>query len=49
MKWIMLAAIALLATPLTAITGDDADVKKELKALEGTWKVVAITEAGSVR
>lgn len=46
MKWIMLAAIALVATPLTAIAGDGAEVKKEFKALAGTWKVVAITEAG---
>lgn len=46
MKWFMLAAMALIATPLTVIAGDDADVKKELNALEGKWRVVAITEAG---
>ena len=46
MKRIMPAAFALLAIPLTLTAGDDADVEKELKALGGKWKVVAITEAG---
>lgn len=46
MKWILLAAITLIATPLTLIAGDDAEVKKEFKALAGKWKVVAITDAG---
>jgi uncharacterized protein (TIGR03067 family) len=46
MKWIILAAIALIAMPLTVIAGDDAEAKREFKALEGKWKVVAITEAG---
>src|SRR5262249_42479608 len=47
MKRIMWAGLALIAIPLTLTAGDDAKVKKELKALEGTWNIWPMTEAES--
>jgi len=35
----------MLATPLVLTAGDD-DVRKELKALQGTWKAVALEAGG---
>src|SRR5262245_10709406 len=44
MKRIM-AGLALVALPLILTAGEAANVKKELKALEGTWNIVPMTEA----
>jgi uncharacterized protein (TIGR03067 family) len=46
MKRIMCACLALIALPLTLTGGNDANIKKELKALEGTWNIVPMTEGG---
>ena len=45
----MWAGLALVTIPLTLSAGDDADVKKELKALEGTWNIVLEGTPGGVR
>jgi uncharacterized protein (TIGR03067 family) len=37
--------LVVLATPLL-VAGDDDDVRKELKALQGTWKAVALEAGG---
>lgn len=42
-----LSVLVILATPLVLTAGDD-DVDKELKALEGKWKAVAL-EAGGMK
>jgi uncharacterized protein (TIGR03067 family) len=46
MRLITWAGVALVALPLTLTGGDDAIVKKELKALEGTWNIWPMTEGG---
>src|SRR3954462_9347953 len=41
----LLGALLVLTTPILLIAGDD-DMHKELKALEGKWKVVALEAGG---
>jgi uncharacterized protein (TIGR03067 family) len=38
--------LVVLATPLLAAADTDDDAKKELKALQGTWKAVALEAGG---
>jgi uncharacterized protein (TIGR03067 family) len=38
--------LVVLSTPLLPAAGADDDVKKELKALEGKWKAVALEAGG---
>jgi uncharacterized protein (TIGR03067 family) len=45
MRRIICVLVVLGAASLAAADGDD-DVRKELKALEGTWKVVALEAGG---
>ena len=45
MQRIICVLVVLAASPLVAADADD-DVKKELKALEGTWKAVALEAGG---
>ncbi len=40
-----ICVLAVLATPLLLVAGDD-DVRKELKALQGSWKAVALEAGG---
>lgn len=42
----IICVVAVLSTPLLLSAGDD-DVKKELKALEGKWKAVALEAGGN--
>src|ERR1051325_4266317 len=42
----MYLTLALFAVPLTMASAGDTAVKKDLKALEGKWKVVALVEDG---
>jgi uncharacterized protein (TIGR03067 family) len=46
MKRILWAGLAFATIPLTLPAGDDAAIKKDLKALMGRWKVVALSEGG---
>jgi uncharacterized protein (TIGR03067 family) len=41
----IICVLVVLSTPLFLAAGDD-DVKKELKALEGKWKAVALEAGG---
>jgi uncharacterized protein (TIGR03067 family) len=41
----ILCVLVVLATPLLLAAGDD-DVRKELKALQGKWKAVALEAGG---
>ena len=41
----IICVLVVLATPLLLAAGDD-DVRKELKALEGTWKTVGLQARG---
>jgi uncharacterized protein (TIGR03067 family) len=45
MQRIICVLIVLIASPLAAADAD-ADARKELKALEGTWKAVALEAGG---
>jgi uncharacterized protein (TIGR03067 family) len=41
----IISVVVVLTTPILLIAGDD-DVRKELKALQGTWKAVALEAGG---
>ena len=41
----IICVLIVLATPLLLTAGDD-DVRKELKAMQGTWKAVALEAGG---
>jgi uncharacterized protein (TIGR03067 family) len=41
----IICGLVVLTCPLTLFAGDD-DVRKELKALQGTWKVVGLEAGG---
>lgn len=41
----LISVLLVLATPLLLVAGGD-DVRKELKALQGTWKAVALEAGG---
>lgn len=43
----IISVLLVLATPLLLAAGDD-DVRKELEALEGTWKTVGLQARGRV-
>jgi uncharacterized protein (TIGR03067 family) len=42
----IICVLVVLSTPVLLTAGDDDDVRKELKALEGRWKVVALEVGG---
>ena len=42
----IISVLVVLTTPLLLMAGDDDDVRKELKALEGKWKTVALEAGG---
>jgi len=42
----IIGVLVVLATPLLVAAGDD-DVQKEIKALQGTWKAVALEAGGN--
>jgi uncharacterized protein (TIGR03067 family) len=42
----IICVLVVLATPLLLAAGNDDDVRKELKALEGKWKAVALEAEG---
>ena len=42
----IICVLVVLATPLLVAADNDDDVKKELKALQGTWKAVALEAGG---
>jgi uncharacterized protein (TIGR03067 family) len=46
MMCFLTAALAFLGTPFALAAADDAAVRRELKALEGNWKVVAAVDGG---
>src|SRR5262245_26719171 len=46
MKKTLLALVAVAATAVAFAADDDAQVKKDLKALEGTWQYVSQQEDG---
>ena len=41
-----MSVLVVLTTPLLLVADTDDDVKKELKALEGSWKAVALEAGG---
>lgn len=43
----LICVLVVLATPMLLAAGNDNDVKKELKALEGKWKAVALEAEGN--
>jgi uncharacterized protein (TIGR03067 family) len=42
-----ICVLVVLATPLLLAAGNDDDVRKELKALQGKWKAVALEVGGN--
>jgi uncharacterized protein (TIGR03067 family) len=42
----ILCVLLVLATPVFIVAGTGEDVRKEFKALQGTWKTVALEAAG---
>jgi len=42
----IICVLVVLATPLLLAADTDDDVRKELKALQGTWKTVAVEAGG---
>lgn len=42
----IICVLVVLATPLLGVADDADDVKKELKALQGKWKAVALEAGG---
>jgi uncharacterized protein (TIGR03067 family) len=42
----IICVLIVLATPLLLTAGDEDEVRKELKALQGTWKAVAFEAGG---
>ena len=42
----IICVLIVLAVPLLLVAGDDDAVRKELKALQGTWKAVALEAGG---
>src|SRR5262245_42467844 len=42
----LIGLIFVLAAPLTLVADSDEDVRKELKAMQGTWKAAALEAGG---
>ena len=42
----IICVLIVLATPLLLTAGDDDEIRKELKAIQGTWKAVALEADG---
>src|SRR4051794_9015400 len=42
----IIGVLVVLAAPLLLVADSDDDIKKELKALEGSWKAVALEAGG---
>ena len=41
-----ISVLIVLTIPVLLVAGDDDDVKKEIKALQGSWKAVALEAGG---